>query len=421
MDSGGRVAETPGNRMKRTFAFVTALAIGIAGASLFVSHRLNSRHAAKLLAQRAAWQEEKAELEAALESAKPPRPEHMVPAAARAPLPVKPLKPAPAELVARLRALRIAPGTGQSRTARLAIHAFEELIAAGPAALPAIREFLARNEDIDFAAAQGKGGRGSVPDEFVLPPSLRFGFFDVMKQIGGADAEKFLADTLATTGRGAELAWLARALQGMAPNKYRDVALAAARELLARPSLAKPGSPLDLNDRDHLFSVLEMYGDTGYVSTAQSQLVQPDGAVDRSALKYLQQSLGPRAVTIAAQAYQNPLLLTNAAAKEPLARLALNFVGADSQANELYQQAINDPVLTKNHRKDLIEDLNQDGFSDRKNLSAQDLPLIQNRIALIEQLAPAATDPVNVAAFKEAYKDLLNMRERVLRPRNLTP
>jgi hypothetical protein len=260
-----------------------------------------------------------------------------------------------------------------------------------------------------------------VPDEFVLPPSLRFGFFDVVKQIGGADAEKLLADTLETTGRGAELAWLARALQGMAPNKYREVALAAARELLGRPANAKPGSQLDLNDRDHLFSVLAMYGDTGYVTTAQNQLVQPDGAVDRGALKYLQESLGPQAVTIAAQAYQNPLLLTNAAAKEPLARLALNFVGADSQANELYQQAINDPVLTKNHRQNLIEDLNQDGFSDLKNLSAQDLPLIQNRIALIEQLAPTATDPVNVAAFKEAYKDLLNMRERILRPRNAAP
>jgi hypothetical protein len=405
--------------MKRILPFVVTLAVGATSAALLVSHRLNSRHAAELAAQHATWQQEKAELEAALENARAPRPERA--AATPAPAAVKSLKPTPSELVARLRALRIAPGAGQSRAARQAIHDFEELMAAGPAALPAIREFLARNEDIDFAAGQGKSGRGSVPDEFVLPPSLRFGFFDAVKQIGGAEAEKLLADTLETTGRGAELAWLARALQGMAPNKYREVALAAARELLGRPANAKPGSQLDLNDRDHLFSVLAMYGDTGYVTTAQSQLVQPDGAVDRGALKYLQQSLGPQVVTIAAQAYQNPLLQTNAAAKEPLARLALNFVGADSQANELYQQAINDPVLTQNHRKNLIEDLNQDGFSDRKNLGAQDLPLIQNRIALIEQIAPTATDPVNVAAFKEAYKDLLNLRERILRPRNSAP
>jgi hypothetical protein len=407
--------------MKRAFAFVVALAVGSATAALFISHRLNSRHAEELAARQAAWQQEKADLEAALENARALRPDRAVPAVVPAPVPVKPLKLSPAELVARLRILRIPPGPGQSRAARLAIRDFEELIAAGPAALPAIREFLARNEDIDFATGQARGGRGSVPDDFVLPPSLRFGFFDVVKQIGGADAEKLLADTLESTGRGAELAWLARALQAMAPNKYRDAALAAARELLARPPPANPGSPLDFNDRDHLFSVLAMYGDTSYVSTAQNQLVQPDGALDRSALKYLQQSLGSQVVTIVAQTYQNPLLLTNAAAKEPLARTALNFVGADPQADEFYQRAINDHILTKSHRKNLIEDLNQDGFSDLKNLGAPDLPLVQNRIALIEQLAPSATDPVNIAAFKEAYKDLVNMRERILHPANPTP
>src|SRR6185503_18098440 len=101
--------------------------------------------------------------------------------------------------------------------------------------------------------------------------------------------------------------------------------------------------------------------------------------------------------------------------------LALNFVGADAQADAFYQQAINDPALTKNHRKNLIEDLNQDGFSDRKNFSARDLALIQNRLALIEQLAPNVTDPVNLAAMKEAYKDLIAMRDRATRPPNTAP
>lgn len=65
--------------------------------------------------------------------------------------------------------------------------------------------------------------------------------------------------------------------------------------------------------------------------------------------------------------------------------------------------------------------LNQDGFPDTRNLAARDLPLIQNRIAVIEQLAPNAADPVNAAALKEAYKDLLNMRERVTRPTRPAP
>jgi len=128
---------------------------------------------------------------------------------------------------------------------------------------------------------------------------------------------------LGTTGRGVEVAWLARTLQEIAPNKYRDVALAAARELLARPLTTNPASPLDRNERDHLFSVLTLYGDTSYVGAAQAQLLRADGEMDRSALRYLQQSLGQQAVPIAAQWYNDPRI-TDPAKKEPLARLALS-------------------------------------------------------------------------------------------------
>ena len=236
-----------------------------------------------------------------------------------------------------------------------------------------------------------------------------------MKQIDGSEAKKLLAEVLGGTSHGAEVEWLARMLQEMAPNKYRDVALTAARKLLARPAVADPSSPLDRNERDLLFSVLLMYGDTSYVSTAQAHLLRADGEVDRGALKYLQQSLGPQAVPLAVQCYDDSRL-TDPAKKEPFARLALNYVGADAQANEFYQKAINDLALSASHRKNLIEDLNRDGFPDTKNLTARDLPLIQNRLSLIEQLAPHASDSVNAAAFKEAYKDLLQMRDRVTPP-----
>lgn len=248
----------------------------------------------------------------------------------------------------------------------------------------------------------------------MVPPSLRFGLLDVVRLIGGAESEKLLAEILGTTGRGVELAWIARALQQFAPNKYRDIAVAGACELLDRP-LAAEGSLLDRSDRDHLFSILAMYGDTGYVASAQAHIVQPDGAIDRDALKYLQQSLGAQSVTVAARAWSDSRL-SDPVKKEPLARLALTFAGADQQANDFYVTAINDMGLTKDQRRNLIEDLNEAGFSDRKNLSATDLPLIENRLALIEQLAPAAVDDANAAAFKEAHKDLVNMRERITTP-----
>lgn len=97
--------------------------------------------------------------------------------------------------------------------------------------------------------------------------------------------------------------------------------------------------------------------------------------------------------------------------QDPAARLALNFVGADPLAEQYWAAAINDPNLPANERKDLIEDLNEDGLSDPKHPGAQDLPLILSRIQIIEQLGPSAMDEVNAKAFAEAYKDLVNLAQ----------
>jgi len=92
-----------------------------------------------------------------------------------------------------------------------------------------------------------------------------------------------------------------------------------------------------------------------------------------------------------------------------VAREALSFVGADPMADALWYEAINDPNITPHDRQDLIEDLNENGFSDPKHLTPDDLPLIVNRLEMIEQLGPDAMDEVNADAFAEAYKDLNNM------------
>jgi len=95
-----------------------------------------------------------------------------------------------------------------------------------------------------------------------------------------------------------------------------------------------------------------------------------------------------------------------------VARAALGYVGEDPDAEELWVDAINDPNRPADERKDLIEDLNEDGFADPKNLTEDDIPLILSRLELIEELAPDAADEVNEAAFAEAYKDLVNMLEK---------
>jgi hypothetical protein len=101
--------------------------------------------------------------------------------------------------------------------------------------------------------------------------------------------------------------------------------------------------------------------------------------------------------------------LNDPVVKEQLGRLALAWVGADYDAEEVWLWTINDPSLSPSARKNLIEDLNEDGFFDPKNPTTEDLPLIENRIALIEELAPDAMDEANADAFLEAYKDLVNM------------
>lgn len=94
---------------------------------------------------------------------------------------------------------------------------------------------------------------------------------------------------------------------------------------------------------------------------------------------------------------------------DPGARAALAYVGVDTQAEEYWIEAINDPTLPSEERKDLIEDLNEDGLANPHLPTADDMPIITRRLELIEELAPYALDRVNAAAFAEAYKDLVNL------------
>jgi hypothetical protein len=95
--------------------------------------------------------------------------------------------------------------------------------------------------------------------------------------------------------------------------------------------------------------------------------------------------------------------------QDPVARVALAFVGADPDAEMYWYEAINNPSLSAHERQDLIEDLNEDGLSDPQNPTAADLPLILNRLQLIEEVVWDAMDEVNADAFLEAYKDLVNL------------
>lgn len=320
-------------------------------------------------------------------------------------------KVSPDEILEQLKLMKVV--TSQPRTTRLLVHQFESLTDIGPEALPTIRKCLAANEEVEYDAGFIRGSRnGNMPVDFNVPPSLRLGLFETVKNIGGTNAELVLDETLKITGRGVEVAYLARALQQMAPDKYRADALAAAHELLAKPLVTDTNSPMDKFDRNYLYGVLALFNDTSFIAQAQAGLILPNGQIDQTALRYLQQTMRTQAVALATQLWPDSRIAPDQ--KEPLARVALAYVGADAKADQFYQVAINDQNLPPDARRNLIEDLNQDGFPDRKNLTLADLPLIQNRIALIEQLAPNALDQINFKAFQEAYKDLMKMQDTLL-------
>jgi hypothetical protein len=393
--------------MKRLIFLLLMGGLGFAAGALMVSRQQANRHARELESQRVAWAAERAELEATLDKARAWR-------SASWPLPmtVTPVAPTaapdPQTLLNQLAALQIAPGPGQGRAMRQVLLLLEQLAQTGPTSLPAIHQFLATGQDMAYEPLGGKGPRDmkSLTDT-LMPPSLRFALFDVVRQIGGEDSEKILAEALGRTGRGLELAYLTQLLEDLVPGKYKDIALAAVRSLLANSASS------DRLDRDYLYGVLRRFNDASYVAAAQAQLVQPNGQVDRSALRYLQQTLGDQTVPLAAQAYQDSRL-TDPGSREPLARLALAYVGANQQAAQLWHMAILDPALQPDQKRNLVEDLNQDGLGNRKMPTPEDLKLIVNRYALTQaylQQDYVQNDKVLNAAFREADKDLRKMLE----------
>ena len=95
--------------------------------------------------------------------------------------------------------------------------------------------------------------------------------------------------------------------------------------------------------------------------------------------------------------------------RDPDARDALALVGLNPEAEQYWLAAIYDTSIPDKEREDLMEDLNEVGFADPENVTADDLPLIVNRLQIIEELEPNIHDPFMNEHLGEAYKDLANM------------
>ncbi len=272
-----------------------------------------------------------------------------------------------AEIIEEL--IEFKPAADKSRNASLRrlVHRFESLNDMGPAALPAIKDFLAKNQDVEFLREReggsgnegdrgGRGDRGGAPQWVALlgggggrlpeadslyPASLRLGLFEVVRQVGGTEAEAILAGVLSQTARGIEVAHLARVLDEVAPGKYRDQILAAAKELLANPPAIDNPSRLDEMGRNYLFSLLSKYQDKSFADKAQDMLVSTDGRVNSSALNYLTETLKEQSLPLLYKVYKDPSI-TNNLAKFPVISAALNYVGQHPQADAMFKEMVLD-------------------------------------------------------------------------------
>ncbi len=142
---------------------------------------------------------------------------------------------------------------------------------------------------------------------------------------------------------------------------------------------------------------------------------QPAAAADPQASAPLQPLYGDTALAMQSQPrLANPTTAPLISYKQ--ARQALHSVGVDPEAEAVWVQAINDPNLRPGQRSDLIEDLNEHGFANSSRVTPEELPIVLNRLDLIERLSPHAMDKTNADAFAEAHKDLRNIAARLLAP-----
>ena len=167
------------------------------------------------------------------------------------------------ELIKSLHALELGAGGLTAVQAQQWKSNLWSLVQSGSTGVAAIREFMERNSDYNFAAVKGGNQLGF--------PSLRAALIDALANIGGTEATAAALRTLQTTAEPREIALLGRALDQLAPGgDYRVAVADAARNTLA---LAAEGK-LEGVDVTPLFETFVHFGDAAAVLDLQTAAAQ---------------------------------------------------------------------------------------------------------------------------------------------------
>ena len=380
---------------------------------------------------------------------------------------------APEEIIERLKGVH-ADGS-RAKSLREVMFHLQSLVVHGESAVPAIRTYLALNEDIPYSFTEnGRGGFGgrrggneaqptaqagqaqeqnnrqsrqqrggpNAPGgpgggdqndfrqmfgqgsrsetnptlDFALPPSLRIALIDVLRDIGGANAEAALAEVLKTSARGVEIALTYQHLEQMAPGRYTDVAVAAAKELIPNlPDIENPDR-LDRNAKGYLYGILKRANDATFVATAKTLLVTDNGQIDNNALDYLNTVLKGQAVAILLEAYNDPRM-ANPWAKAPLTQQILAQVGANAQANKFFFDLVANPEENAMTKRMAIAGVagvgggrGPFGGGGGDNETASDPATLQARLQVLNQTGQSVdpNDQQTLAVLEFAQRNLNN-------------
>lgn len=291
-------------------------------------------------------------------------------------------------------------------------HNLRLLIGEGAPAVAAICEFLQKNVDIPFGTANSVGYT-----------SARAAMFDALVQIGGAEGLAGTLQTLQVTADPHEIAALAQNLEKLAPGEYRRAAIDAARDALAMAA----GGNLEGRDVAPLFEVFQSYGGDS-VATDLKQAARQWNYYSAIALAQLSQGAGiPALVEMAQGASSGSLnalqMLAQMSMQYPEARVALLEQARANKITETMWPHLA-PLLAGDlyHYEDSAFGTSWHPEGKRSNSAhvalgnqsfytapAADFftpEEIKVRMALIDELESASTDPAALAALEHSRESL---------------
>jgi len=278
------------------------------------------------------------------------------------------------------------------RAQRRLSYLFESLALQGDAAVPLIREFLNKMEDVDFAVQrEGESdeerkrrySRFRATLNFSQPPTLRIGLMDMLAEIGGDHAEATIAELLSSTGRGFEIAYAAKIIQGwLGKGAYRTEVLAAAHELLLDPVEAVGGNHFDRVSKNYLFMVLDMYDDKTFIQSAQGMFINDDGRIDRTILDYYDSVGRVDALDAMVQAFRSGRVHEDD--MDNLAEAASRYAGINPQADQLFRDIMTGDQYNMETKMDAIRSFTQsDGDPSTDRIPPN---VLQARLNLVNNL-----------------------------------